>query len=108
MLSGGRWIAVCAATLALAGCGSSGGSDSAGTGASAGTSGSDVKQRAGDLLDRWSNQPLPALVTMRARAQAAAHGDAAKAETLDRKAMRQIRPVEKWGRDARELFIDDP
>jgi hypothetical protein len=105
MLGVRRAIVICAVVLAAAGCGSS----STGTGSSAGGSATtSVKQRAGAVLDRWSNRLLRALLTLRARSQAVQRGDTAKAAALDRKAAREIRPIEEWGRDARETFIDDP
>lgn len=104
-------LAALFAVLVLAGCGSDDGSGG-GTGPRGGDSSTDAtappaEQRAGDLLDEWSDKVIPALLTFRARQQAAEQGDVAKAARLERKALRRLRPAEKFGRDARKEFIDD-
>jgi hypothetical protein len=47
-------------------------------------------------------------VLQRDRAQADRGGDAAKASTLWRQAITKLRPIEKFGRDARKHLIDAP
>lgn len=69
----------------------------------------EVKATAGDLLDSWTTTLVPILLVARDRAQASQAGETDKASRLERTLMRELKPVTRWGRDARRAFIEsDP
>ncbi len=101
-----RWGATVAVVLmALAGCGEDSSSSSAPPKPQQEAGQAEAGRR---LLDSWSKQLVPAIVLQRDRARAFEAGDAAKAAALERRSLRALRGVEKFGRDARKAFIDDP
>jgi hypothetical protein len=65
-----------------------------------------VHDNAETLLFDWTETIVPILLTARDRGKAYQAGDVAKNDRLTRRLIRQLRPVTKWGRDARKAFVD--
>jgi hypothetical protein len=94
-----RLAVVCVALALLAGCGGS----SPGSGATG-----KVNRDATVLLDTWRPQLVAAILAQGSRARAAQAGHKARAALLERQALTKLRPVEKFGRDARSRLLDSP
>jgi hypothetical protein len=109
------WLALVSSVIFLAGCGgeeqsahSRGGS---GAGASAEQSthtpnADAVNADAVRLLESWRPKLVKVVMLQRDRAKAFEAGDFGKAARHERRVLRNLRPMEKWGRQARTTFID--
>jgi hypothetical protein len=108
--------AVAALAVSLAACGSDTAPNQASSGGApakasvAKVSNAKVSEAAGDLLDQWTDELMPIMLTTRERSEAMQAGDRAKDSRLTLKIYRDLKPVVHWGGDARKAFfaVDRP